>query len=94
LSGEWARRTGAVVCTLSVVVTTEFPAMVAEEEELPPGPRVQVGGCAGLIRLLVTEQERLTTPSNPAEGVTEIVEELPEIAPELTVILPLLLSMK
>ena len=94
MSEKSARLADAVVCTLSVVVTAEFPARVAEEEELPPGPRVQVGGCAGLIRLLVTEQERLTTPSNPAEGVTEIVEVLPETAPELTVMLPLLLSMK
>ena len=56
------------------------------------GDRPHVGGSLGLEMLVVTAQVRLTELLKPPDGVTLIVDVFPLVAPGLTVMLPLLVS--
>ena len=76
----------AVVSTVRIAVFA-LPVMLTEDEE-----RLHVGGEVRLFGL--TEQVRFTVPVKPPDGVTVIVEVLPEVAPRLTVMFPLLLKPK
>lgn len=76
----------AVVATVKVAVAAVAPLMVTDE------PTVHVGGSLGLVMDVVTAHDRFTAPVKPPPGVTVIVDVLPVVAPETTVILPLLVS--
>ncbi len=75
---------GAVVLIVSVAVLVAVPVMVTE------AGIEQVGGMAAEVVIL---QLRVTTPVNPLDGVTEIVE-VPLLPSVLIVIAPPLLSVK
>ena len=74
---------GAVVETVNVEVSAEVPVMSTEA-----GERLQVAG--SLAAVGVTAQVKATVPVNPPDGVTLMVDVLPEVAPAVTVMLPLL----
>ena len=76
----------AVVATVTVVVAAEVPLTVTD------AGIVQVGGSFGLEMLVVTAQEKSTSPVNPLAGVTVMVEVLPVVAPGAMVIAPPLVS--
>ena len=65
----------AVVATVSVDVTVAVPVMLADV-----GFRVQVAGLVAPVGP-ATEQARATLPVNPLDGVAEITEVLPVVAP-------------
>jgi hypothetical protein len=75
------------VVAVSVEVTAVVPLIVIEDEE-----RSHVVGFVALEGDVVTEQVSATVPVNESVGVTEIVE-VP-VVPGLTVMLPLLVSVK
>ena len=77
----------AVVFTVRFAVAVVVPVMFTDEGML------QVGKSVGLLRLVVTEQDRLTIPVNPPAGVTVIVEEFPVVMPGLSERFPLLLRL-
>jgi len=69
---------------VSVAVCTVAPVMLTDDGML------QVAGLVAFAGAVVTEQLRATVPVKPLEGVTVIVDVLPDIAPWLTVTAPLL----
>ena len=78
---------GAVVLTVSVLVTAVLPAIVADA-----GLIVQVGPYDALAGEEVMAQENVTAPVKPLVGVAVMVAPLPVVAPGATLMLPLLLS--
>ena len=82
---------GAVVATVSIEVTAAVPVMAAGI-----GERLHVGESTTLAGAEEIAQERFTLPVKPPDGVAKMVEVpvLPVAAPRLTVMLPLLLSVK
>jgi hypothetical protein len=69
----------AVVATVSVEVAAAVPVMSAEV-----GLSAHVAGLVAPLGPL-TEQVRGTLPVNPLDGVTEMTEVLPVVAPAVTV---------
>jgi hypothetical protein len=84
-AGRSSEAVAAVVETVSVAV-----AVVAIEA----GATAHVGRSVAPAGLAVIEQERAIEPENPPDAVGLIVEVLPEVAPGLTVMLPLLARVK
>ena len=79
-----------VVVAVNVVVSAVEPLIVTVV-----GERLQVTGLEALDGDVVTAQVSATAPENELDGVTVIVEVLPELAPGLlTVIVPLLERVK
>jgi hypothetical protein len=76
------------VVAVSVAVIADVLLMSTEV-----GERLQVAGLAAPVGPL-TVQLRSTVPVNELDGVTVMVEVLPEVAPGLTVMLPLLVKVK
>ena len=76
-----------------VAVSVELCA-VALLKVSEAGERPHVTGLVGLDGSVVTEQESATDPVNELDGVTVMVTVLPLVAPGLTVMLPLLESVK
>jgi hypothetical protein len=74
----------AVVLTIKVPVPAEAPVMLTGDEL----PKLNVGGSVAPLGLDVRAAVNVTLPVNPPLGVTVIVEVLPVVAPELTVMLP------
>jgi hypothetical protein len=77
------------VVAVSVEVTAVVSLIVSEDEE-----RLHVVGSVAPEGDVVTAQVSATVPVNELVGVTEIVEVFPVVAPGLTVMLPLLVSVK
>ena len=75
-----------MVLTLRVAVAGVVPEMVTDVGI------EQVGASDAPAGELVSEQERLTPPVNPFSGVAVIVTVFPEVAPGLTLMMPLLLE--
>lgn len=71
----------AVVPMVKVDVTADVPVMLAEV-----GDRLHVAGSLEAVGLM--EQVKATVPVNPPDGVTLIVDVLPDVAPGFTVMLP------
>jgi hypothetical protein len=84
----------AVLSAVSVAVTGVLPLTETDVEAVPTLPNVQVTASVGLVRAVVTAQERFTVPVNPSEGVTVMVEVFALVAPGLIVIFPLFVSTK
>ena len=63
-------------------------------EIVTEGVTAQVAGLVAPVGKVVTEQERLTVPVKPFDGVTVIVDMLPVAEPGLTMIAPLLVRAK
>ena len=82
-TGRLRDEVGAVVETVKTSVPE--PVTVADAREHVAGSLAAVG---------LMEQLKLTAPVKPPEGVTVIVEVLPVLAPEETVMLPLLVRVK
>ena len=78
-----------VVVAVRVAVCTEVSLIVTEV-----GERLHVGSLTGFETLVVTVQESETEPVNEFDGVTEMVDVLPVVAPAVTLIAPLLLREK
>jgi hypothetical protein len=76
-----------VVVRVSVEVTAVAPLIVTEA-----GESAQVAGSLAATGAMA--QVSATGPVNPPDGVTMIVEELPVVAPGLTVMLPLFVRAK
>lgn len=76
-----------------VAVSVEFCA-AALLMETEVGERLQVAGLVAPAGELVTAQERATVPVNELDGVMAMVEVLPLADPGVTLILPLLESVK
>jgi hypothetical protein len=77
-----------VVATVRVSVIAAAPVMVTEFEA-----KLHVAGLVAPTGL-ATEQVRLTAPVNPFDGVAEIVDVFPIVAPAVMLMLPLLLRPK
>jgi hypothetical protein len=77
------------VVAVSVEVTAVVSLIVSEDEE-----RLHVVGSAALEGVVVTAQVSATVPVNESVGVTVMVEVFPVVAPGLTVMLPLFVSVK
>jgi hypothetical protein len=75
----------AVVVTLSVEICAVAPLTEAGESAQVAGSPAATGAMA---------QVSATGPINPSAGVTLIVEILPVVAPEITVMLPLFVRLK
>jgi hypothetical protein len=86
LSG-WLNAVAAVVLTVKVTVCADAPVTLTDV-----GVREQLAAAFDAVGVMA--QERLTVPVNPPDGVTEIVDVLPVVAPLVTVMLPLLLRAK
>ena len=69
-----------VVAIVSVAVAAEDPVILTGlvEPKLSTGRFVAPAGCAAIVAVSIT------LPVNPPDGVTVIVEVLPEVAPALT----------
>lgn len=78
-----------VVVAVSVEVCAVAVLNVREGEE-----RLQVAGLVALVGVLVTEQVSATVPVNELAGVTVIVAVLPDVAPGVSLMLPLLVRVK
>jgi hypothetical protein len=76
----------AVVLTLRVEVRAPLVMLT------DVGLSEQVAGALAAVGAMA--QVRLTEPVNPPDGVTVMVDVLPELAPRVTVMLPLLLRAK
>jgi hypothetical protein len=68
---------GAVVEMVSVAVPAVAPLMFTGLVE----PKLKVGGYSAPVGLEVTAAVSATLPVKPPDGVTEIVEVFPEVAP-------------
>ena len=80
----------AVVTIVRVPVPTGLPVMLTGLVEL----KLRVGGTTAPLGLVVTTAVRATLPVKPPVGVRVIVEVFPVVAPAVTLMLPLLLSVK
>jgi hypothetical protein len=77
-----------VVATVRVSVAAAAPVMVTEFDV-----KLHVAGLVAPVGP-ATAQVRLTAPVNPFEGVAEIVDVLPVVAPAVTLMLPPLVRAK
>jgi hypothetical protein len=77
---------------IAVVETVRVPVSAAVPVMSTVGVTLQVAGLVGLVGVVVTAQVKLTSPVNPFDGVTVMLEVLPVVAPGNTVTPPLLLS--
>ena len=77
----------AVVATVSIDVLAVAPLIATEA-----GESAQVAGSFAAAGAMA--QVRATAPVKPPDGVTLIVEELPVVAPGITVMFPLLVRAK
>ena len=73
----------------AVELTVRVAAIAVAPVTLTLEGIAQVGGSVAVAMLVVTTQLRLTVPVNPPEGVTVMVDVLPDAAPGATVMLPL-----
>jgi hypothetical protein len=78
----------AVEFTVSVAVAADAPVMLTLDGTL------HVGGSLGLAMLVATAHVRLTAAVNPPDGVTEMMDVFPDVAPGETVRLPLFVRAK
>jgi hypothetical protein len=77
-----------VVATVRVSVNAALPVMVTEFDV-----KLHVAGLVAPVGP-ATAQVRFTAPVNPFDGVAVMVDVLPEVAPAVTLMLPLLVRAK